>query len=214
MTTGLASGVANSILDSLARNVSWTPRQRSASSCTPGIQARPARERGRQHDPRGCDVFRASSGSITNSADVNWTNVAPPRPTRTSRSGRRPRPARSSAATTSPSRGRSRRRQLHDLRGALTLASHRSPPNDGFRLQELRLLDRGDSAVACQFGDVADRRGCGRGEVPCGTVQRDDLAVRVAADHHERRDRRGDDGQHRHVHDHARRRGIARRGPS
>jgi hypothetical protein len=63
MTTGLASGVANSILDSLARNVSWTA---PAAFCVKLHTGDPGSaghiERGRQHDPSSGYLFRCVVG--------------------------------------------------------------------------------------------------------------------------------------------------------
>jgi hypothetical protein len=77
MTVGLASGIANSILDALARNVAWT---QPAAFCVklhlgdPGSAGTtsPAAETTR----KAVTCSAAASGSITNSADITWTNVS------------------------------------------------------------------------------------------------------------------------------------------
>jgi hypothetical protein len=77
MTTGLASGVANSILDSLARNVSWTS---PAAFCVklhtgdPGASGTANAAGNTTRVAVTCSA--ASGGSITNSADVVWTSVS------------------------------------------------------------------------------------------------------------------------------------------
>ena len=76
MAVGLASGVANSILDSLARAVSWTP---PAAFCVklhigdPGAAGASNVAGNTTRVAVTCSA--ASAGGITNSADINWTNV-------------------------------------------------------------------------------------------------------------------------------------------
>jgi hypothetical protein len=76
MATGLASGIANSILDSLARNVSWTP---PAAFCVklhtadPGAAGTTAPAGNTTRVAVTCSA--AAAGSITNSGSIDWTNV-------------------------------------------------------------------------------------------------------------------------------------------
>jgi hypothetical protein len=77
MAIGLASGVANSILDSLARAVSWTP---PAAFCVklhisdPGAAGTSGAAGETTRKAVTCSA--ASAGGITNSADIAWTNVS------------------------------------------------------------------------------------------------------------------------------------------
>lgn len=77
MAIGLASGVANSILDSLARAVAWTApaafciKLHTADPGAAGATA-PAGETTR----KAVTCSAAASGSITSSADVVWTGVS------------------------------------------------------------------------------------------------------------------------------------------
>lgn len=76
MATGLASGIANSILDALCRNVAWT---QPAAFCVklhigdPGAAGagNPAAETTR----KAVTMSAASGGTITNSAAVTWTSL-------------------------------------------------------------------------------------------------------------------------------------------
>lgn len=77
MTTGLASGVANSILDSLARNVSWTAPAAFCVKLHTGDPGAAGTSNAAGNTTRvAVTCSAASSGSITNSADVNWTSVS------------------------------------------------------------------------------------------------------------------------------------------
>lgn len=77
MTTGLASGVANSILDALCRNVAWTQpaafyvKLHLADPGSAGTTS-PAANTTRQ----AATCSAAAAGAITNSADIVWTNVS------------------------------------------------------------------------------------------------------------------------------------------
>jgi hypothetical protein len=77
MATGLASGIANSILDALCRSVAWTEpaaffvKLHTADPGAAGSTAA-AGETTRQ----AVTFSAAASGAITNSADVTWTNVS------------------------------------------------------------------------------------------------------------------------------------------
>lgn len=76
MTTGLASGVANSILDSLARNVSWTAPAAFCVKLHTGDPGSAGTANAAGNTTRvAVTCSAASAGSITNSADVAWTNV-------------------------------------------------------------------------------------------------------------------------------------------
>jgi hypothetical protein len=76
MTTGLASGIANSILDSLARAVAWTPPAAFCVKLHTGDPGSAGTANAAGNTTRvAVTCSAAASGSITNSADVNWTNV-------------------------------------------------------------------------------------------------------------------------------------------
>lgn len=77
MAIGLASGVANSILDSLARNTTWTAPAAFYVKLHTGDPGAAGASNAAGNTTRvvvTCSA--ASAGSITNSADVNWTNVS------------------------------------------------------------------------------------------------------------------------------------------
>lgn len=77
MTVGLASGIANSILDALARNTAWS---QPAAFCVklhtgdPG-SAGTSNAAG-ETTRKAVTCSAASAGGITNSADIAWTNVS------------------------------------------------------------------------------------------------------------------------------------------
>lgn len=77
MTTGIASGVANSILDALCRSVAWSEpaafyvKLHTADPGSAGT-SNAATETTRQ----AVTFSAASAGAITNSADIAWTSVA------------------------------------------------------------------------------------------------------------------------------------------
>lgn len=77
MAIGLASGVANSILDSLCRNVSWTPPAAlfiKLHTGDPGAAGAGNAAGNTTRTAATCSA--ASGGAITNSADVAWTSVS------------------------------------------------------------------------------------------------------------------------------------------
>ncbi len=77
MATGLASGIANSILDSLARNVSWTPPAAFCVKLHTGDPGAAGTANAAGNTTRvAVTCSAASGGSITNSADIAWTNVS------------------------------------------------------------------------------------------------------------------------------------------
>ena len=76
MAVGLASGLANSILDSLARNVSWTAPAAFCVKLHTGDPGAAGASNAAGNTTRvAVTCSAASAASITNSADVNWTNV-------------------------------------------------------------------------------------------------------------------------------------------
>jgi hypothetical protein len=76
MTTGLASGQANAILDSLCRNVSWTAPAAFCVKLHTGDPGSAGANNAAGNTTRvAVTCSAASAGGITNSADVNWTNV-------------------------------------------------------------------------------------------------------------------------------------------
>lgn len=76
MTTGLASGVANSILNSLCRAVSWTAPAAFYVKLHTGDPGSAGTANAAGNTTRvAATLSAASGGSITNSADINWTNV-------------------------------------------------------------------------------------------------------------------------------------------
>lgn len=77
MAIGLASGVANSILDSLCRNVSWTaPAAFYVKLHTGDPGAAGASNAAGNTTRTAATMSAASGGSITNSADIAWTSVS------------------------------------------------------------------------------------------------------------------------------------------
>ena len=77
MTTGLASGVANSILNSLCRNTTWTAPAAFYVKLHIGDPGSAGTSNAAGNTTRvAATLSAASSGNITNSADVAWTNVS------------------------------------------------------------------------------------------------------------------------------------------
>jgi hypothetical protein len=77
MATGLASGVANSILDSLCRNVSWTaPAAFCVKLHTGDPGAAGTSNAAAETTRKAVTCSAASSGAITNSADIAWVSVS------------------------------------------------------------------------------------------------------------------------------------------
>lgn len=76
MATGLASGVANSILDALCRSVAWTePDEFWVKLHTGDPGASGATAAAGNTTRKQCTFSAASGGAITTSADLAWTNV-------------------------------------------------------------------------------------------------------------------------------------------
>ena len=76
MTTGLASGIANSILNALCRNVAWSQPAAFYVKLHTGDPGSAGTANAAGNTTRvAVTLSAASGGSITNSADVNWTNV-------------------------------------------------------------------------------------------------------------------------------------------
>lgn len=78
MAVGLASGIANSVLDSLCRNVAWTPPaavyvQLHVGDPGAAGTTNPATETSRKQATFGT---AASGGTISNTAVVSWSSVA------------------------------------------------------------------------------------------------------------------------------------------
>jgi hypothetical protein len=77
MATGLASGVANSILDSLCRNVSWTAPAAFWVKLHTGDPGAAGASNAAGNTTRVQATFSAASGgAITTSGDVAWTSVS------------------------------------------------------------------------------------------------------------------------------------------
>jgi hypothetical protein len=77
MAIGLASGIANSILDALARNVAWTQPAAFAVKLHIGDPgAAGASNAAGETTRKAVTCSAASGGSITNSADIVWTSVS------------------------------------------------------------------------------------------------------------------------------------------
>lgn len=77
MATGLASGVANSILDSLCNATSWTaPAGFYVQLHTGDPGAAGTSNVATETDRVSASMGAAASGAITNDADIDWTNVA------------------------------------------------------------------------------------------------------------------------------------------
>ena len=76
MATGLASGIANSILDSLCRNVTWTAPAGFFVKLHTGDPGSAGTANAAGNTTRvAATCSAASGGGITNSADIAWTNV-------------------------------------------------------------------------------------------------------------------------------------------
>lgn len=77
MATGLASGIANSILDALCRSVAWSD---PAAFCVQLHTADPGSAGttavATETTRKAATFSAASAGAITTSADLTWTNVA------------------------------------------------------------------------------------------------------------------------------------------
>lgn len=77
MATGIASGIANAILDALCRSVAWTePAAFYVKLHTGDPGASGATAAATETTRQAVTFSAASGGAITNSADVSWTNVA------------------------------------------------------------------------------------------------------------------------------------------
>lgn len=77
MATGLASGQANAILDSLCRAVSWTaPAAFCVKLHTGDPGAAGTTNAATETTRKAVTCSAASAGSITNSADIVWTAVS------------------------------------------------------------------------------------------------------------------------------------------
>lgn len=76
MATGLASGIADSILNALCRNVAWTQPAGffvKLHTADPGAAGTTAAAGNTTRVAATCSA--SSGGAITNSADIAWTNV-------------------------------------------------------------------------------------------------------------------------------------------
>ncbi len=77
MAVGLASGIANSILDALCRSVAWTePAAFYVKLHTADPGASGATAAATETTRQAVTFSAASAGAITNSADITWTAVA------------------------------------------------------------------------------------------------------------------------------------------
>lgn len=77
MAEGLASGVANSILNSLCRAVAWTAPAAFYVKLHIGTPGAAGTTNAAANTTRQSATFSAAaSGAITNSADVTWTAVS------------------------------------------------------------------------------------------------------------------------------------------
>ncbi len=77
MTTGLASAVANSVLNSLCRNVTWTAPAAFYVKLHTGDPGASGTANAAGNTTRtAATMSAASAGAITNSGDVVWTNVS------------------------------------------------------------------------------------------------------------------------------------------
>lgn len=76
MATGLASAIANSILNALCRNVAWSQPAAFYVKLHTGDPGAAGTSNAAGNTTRvAATLSAASAGSITNSADINWTNV-------------------------------------------------------------------------------------------------------------------------------------------
>jgi hypothetical protein len=77
MAVGLASGIANSILDALCRSVAWTEPDAFYAKLHTGDPGAAGASNAAGETTRKAVTFSAASGgAITNSAAVEWTNVS------------------------------------------------------------------------------------------------------------------------------------------
>lgn len=77
MATGLASGIANSILNALCRNSAWTQPAAFYVKLHIGDPGASGTANAAGNTTRVAATFSAASGgAIQNSADVNWTSVS------------------------------------------------------------------------------------------------------------------------------------------
>lgn len=77
MAVGLASGIANSILDALCRSVTWTEPAAFYVKLHTGDPGAAGTSNAATETTRQAVTFSAaSSGAITNSAAVEWTSVS------------------------------------------------------------------------------------------------------------------------------------------
>jgi hypothetical protein len=77
MTVGLASGIANSILDALCRSQAWSEPAAFFVKLHTGDPGSAGTSNAATETDRVEATFSAASGgAITNSAEVAWTNVA------------------------------------------------------------------------------------------------------------------------------------------
>lgn len=77
MAVGLASGIANSILDALCRSVTWTEPAAFYVKLHLGDPGSAGTSNAATETTRKAVTFSAASaGAITNSADIDWTAVA------------------------------------------------------------------------------------------------------------------------------------------
>jgi hypothetical protein len=77
MTVGLASGIANAVLDALCRSVAWSePAAFFVQLHTGDPGAAGTSNAATETDRVEATFSAASGGAITNSAEVAWTNVA------------------------------------------------------------------------------------------------------------------------------------------
>ena len=79
MTTGLASGIANSVLNALCRAVAWTEPAAFYVKLHTGDPGSAGTSNAASEATRQAVTFSAASGgAITNSADVVWADVSDP----------------------------------------------------------------------------------------------------------------------------------------
>lgn len=77
MATGLASGIANSILDALCRSVAWSDPAAFYVKLHTGDPGSAGTANAATETTRKSATFSAASaGAITTSADLSWTSVA------------------------------------------------------------------------------------------------------------------------------------------
>lgn len=78
MTVGLASGIAQAILDALCRSVAWTEPDGFYIKLHTGDPGAAGASNAFGDTTRKAATFSAAAadGTITTSADINWTNVS------------------------------------------------------------------------------------------------------------------------------------------